>query len=227
MTKANWILAAVLAAPLMGSAAYAEATPAERAAEMLARAGAADAKCHYLQGGDEDALARLVARAELSLANQEPVAETKATMARGRAAGSAAACTAAEKDNVHATLEAAQHSADNIDQPEQQADAAAVAPSPMPVQKREPIIRSTWSDPNRPDAPPRMNGGDPRLAKYAMLTETYLVALRCGSRHGPDLGGLYQNIRANHDELMQSHAPAEVSDVLRRAKMRAASRGCL
>lgn len=218
--------------------ALAVGTPAERAAELLARASAVDAKCHYLQGQEQDALSHLVARAELALANQVSVADTKAAMARGRAAGAAAPCTSAEKDNVHSILGQAQHSADQ--NPPQEASAAPAPAPPQPIinqfdaqsqqPKRQPIIRGTWNNNDQSDDEPpskqRMIGGDRRLADYGMMTENYFVALRCGAHHGASLGGLYQNIRASHDDLMQNHAPGELSVVLRRAKMRAASRGC-
>ncbi|MBG1231823.1 hypothetical protein [Aestuariivirga litoralis] len=244
MTQAigkTWILAGLFLSTA-ASAAWAEDPPAIRAAEMLARAGAVDGKCHYLKGADRDALSGLVARAELALAQQESVEATKATMQRGRAAGNAAPCTSAEKENVQGVLGAARQSADASD-----AKATAKAESPaqqkaantrepiihqrdasawntqqpsQPVNKKKPIIRQTQND-----APRGMGSSDPRLSRYSMMTETYFRSLRC--RRGPDLGDLYQDIRVTHDQLMQSHEPGELSFVIRRAKMRAAGRGCL
>jgi len=232
MTQAKWFVAASVAV-VVATPAFAVGTPAERAAELLARAGAVDAKCHYLQGDEQDALSHLVARAELALANQVSVADTKATMARGRAAGAAASCTAAEKDNVHSILGEAQHSLQNADQPQQAAaDPAPIKPiinqqdAPQPMPARQPIIRGTWNNNDQAENQPaqRHVGSDPRLSQYAMLTETYFVALRCGSVR--DLSRMYQNIRGSHDELMQDHDGSELSYVVRRSKMRAASRGC-
>ena len=96
-----------LALIAVSSSALAQTTPAEQAAEMLARIQSIDMKCGYLDAADKDALSNLVARAELALANREPVAATKETMQRGHAAGLAASCSASEKHAVITVLSAA------------------------------------------------------------------------------------------------------------------------
>ncbi len=87
--------------------AHASGLPAEQAAEMLARAQSVDLKCSYLNGADKDALAQLVARAELALANRESVEATQAALQRGHASGAAVSCNASEKQAVTSILAAA------------------------------------------------------------------------------------------------------------------------
>ena len=100
-------VALCLALITLSTSSWAQTTPAEQAAEMLARIQSIDMKCSYLNAADKDALSSLVARAELALANREPVAATKETMQRGHAAGLAASCSASEKHAVITVLGAA------------------------------------------------------------------------------------------------------------------------
>jgi hypothetical protein len=85
----------------------AESVPAEQAAEMLARAQSVDVKCNYLAAAQKDDLSRLVARAELALANRESIDATKATMQRGHEAGASVTCAEAEKQALNSILGAA------------------------------------------------------------------------------------------------------------------------
>ena len=94
-------LSAAVLLTLAHTLAYAAATPAEQAAEMLARAQSVDMKCSYLNAADKDTLSNLVARAELALATRESIEATKATLRSGHAAGLAASCNANEKQAVH------------------------------------------------------------------------------------------------------------------------------
>ncbi|MEP6828021.1 MAG: hypothetical protein ABJA10_08090 [Aestuariivirga sp.] len=97
-------LGAAILLMLAHALAYAAATPAEQAAEMLAHAQSVDMKCGYLNAADKDTLSNLVARAELALATRESIEATKATMRSGHAAGLAASCSADEKQAVHSIL---------------------------------------------------------------------------------------------------------------------------
>ena len=124
-------------------AAMAETLPAEQAAEMLARAQSVDLKCNYLKAADKDAIASLVARAELALANKEDVEKTKATMQRGHDAGLATTCASSEKSTLMTILNAAKQAStaetmkpvvipEKSAAPKQMAS-VPVAPSPAPV----------------------------------------------------------------------------------------------
>ncbi len=101
------LIAASMAMVFGVGPSLADATPAEQAAQMLARAQTVDMKCSYLNAADKDALSNLVARAELALATRESVAATKATLQRGHAAGMAASCNANEKQSAVSILAAA------------------------------------------------------------------------------------------------------------------------
>lgn len=101
------VIALSLTMAFGSGSSLADTTPAEQAAQMLARVQTVDMKCSYLNVADKDALSNLVARAELALAIRESVAATKATLQRGRAAGMAAPCNANEKQTVVSILAAA------------------------------------------------------------------------------------------------------------------------
>ena len=100
-------IGAVVALLCATGSSFADGTPAEQAAQMLARVQTVDMKCSYLNAADKDALSNLVARAELALATRESVEATKATLQRGHAAGLAATCNANEKQAVVSILGAA------------------------------------------------------------------------------------------------------------------------
>ena len=118
-----------LAIVLASGASYAETTPAEQAAEMLARTQSVDLKCSYLNAADKDALSNLVARAELALANRESVDLTKATLQRGHMAGLAASCNANERQSVNSVLRVARQA--SAPQPSKSAHTMALAAPPV------------------------------------------------------------------------------------------------
>lgn len=100
-------IAATMAMIFATEPSFADTSPAEQAAQMLARVQTVDMKCSYLNAADKDVLSNLVARAELALATRESVEATKATLQRGHAAGLAATCNANEKQSVISILGAA------------------------------------------------------------------------------------------------------------------------
>jgi hypothetical protein len=121
-----WVFASTL---FVTARAFAETPPAEMASEMLARAQAVDIKCNYLKAADRDTLSKLVARAEIALANRETVEATKATMLRGRESGKTAACSSTENEQVFNILNAAKQATNADDTNPAVAQAVEPAPS--------------------------------------------------------------------------------------------------
>ena len=260
-------LGAAVLLTLAHSLGYAETSPAEQAAEMLARAQSVDMKCSYLNAADKDTLSNLVARAELALATRESVEATKTAMRSGHAAGLAASCSADEKQAVHSILGVARQ-ATRV--PPVTADVAtvqphvkiatrskAVEPSAVPVENDAPPEKPvTEADIAVQEAvlplgrkvkiveaanakqqdlgvnlslaarPSKALAKSDDLQRYAQMTETYYMALRCNG-DGSQVNGLYASIVAIHDNLMQSHGAKEVSNALHSAKARAGSHACL
>ncbi|MDE2384194.1 MAG: hypothetical protein KGO53_06205 [Alphaproteobacteria bacterium] len=141
-----------LAVPLWAGVALADSSTAEKAAEMLARAQSLDMKCSYLSAAQKDELSKLVARAELALANREPIEATKAAMQRGRDAGLAAACSADEKQSLTMLLNAAREAA-SAAAAEPQAEPAAPVPATPALSSHDvamaekPVAESKTADP--------------------------------------------------------------------------------
>ncbi len=142
---------------VLTSNVFAATAPAEQAAEMLAKAQSIDAKCNYLTALDRDTLSKLVARAEIILANRETVAQTKATMLRGHNIGFTTECAPAEKDSVMNILDAAKQANNDPTKPLVIApvqSTTATAPTPVvvaPAAPAAPVIAAT--EPVMPAAP--------------------------------------------------------------------------
>lgn len=229
--------------------AMAQSAPAEQAAEMLARAQAVDVKCNYLSMTEKDDLARLVARAELALANRESVEATKAALQRGHEAGATVTCAADEKNALGGILQAA-HEADGqqpvAPPPEIKpapiyAEAQAAIPKPVrevrtaqaktqamtqaPVQPlvQKPKVKSKPKPKPKPKRIVTVVGSGGALQNYARLTQAYYVARRCNRQNQ---GRLYQSVVAVHGQVMQSHSASEVATVLRSAQSRAQGLSC-
>jgi hypothetical protein len=100
------------------------------------------------------------------------------------------------------------------------ADAAQIdkpQPEPPAQKPRRPVaVKAAFEKPAARQRP----AAD--LGTYARLTEAYYVARRCGG----NLSGAYRAIVAEHGRVMQSHSPAEVAAVLRRAESRAGNSSC-
>ena len=122
-------LGAAVLLMLAHALAYAASTPAQQAAEMLARAQSVDMKCGYLNAADKDSLSNLVARAELALATRESVGATKATLQSGHASGLAASCSADEKQAVYSILAVARQA--SLAPPSRATTRIAATPSPV------------------------------------------------------------------------------------------------
>jgi hypothetical protein len=87
--------------------AQAQATPPEKAAEMLAHAWMIDNRCNVLGIVDRDLLTGFVARAELSLAEMKTVEAARKAIMKGRASGTAAVCDQNSARFVRDTLRVA------------------------------------------------------------------------------------------------------------------------
>ena len=123
------VIAAIIATQFAAGSSFADNTPAEQAAQMLARVQTVDMKCSYLNAADKDALSNLVARAELALANRESVEATKAALQRGHDSGLAATCNANEKQSVIAILAAARQA--SVPQVSKSTNAVALTAPPI------------------------------------------------------------------------------------------------
>ncbi len=231
---------------LWPSLAFAETSPAEQAAQMLARVQSVDVHCNYLNASDKDELSKLVARAELALANRESVEATTATMQRGHAEGSAAACSANEKEALNMILGAARAAAGKsivetkagttAATPQAQPDAAAV---PVVQVKSQPPVMPVQPPP-KPPAPAKVAAAPaPKtrqiqtlkvpsgsMGEYARLTQAYFRARRCGGQDPHQVGQMYQNIVAFHSQLMRNHTTHEVAGVLQSSEAKAWSVNC-
>lgn len=100
----------VMLLPLVAAGArpgLADAAGVEQAVEILARAKAADSRCHILSEGERDELGRYAARAEIAAASRISVTAARTARSRGDAAGSAADCGATVATDVRDTLAAA------------------------------------------------------------------------------------------------------------------------
>jgi len=237
MSIRKFVVGACVVWPVM---AWAETSPAEQAAQMLARVQSVDAHCNYLNASDKDELSKLVARAELALAGRESVQATSATMQRGHTEGAAAACSDNEKEALNMILAAARDAAGKVavdtkvSSAEPQPDPAVVPAVPAPVTpalpvqlKRKPTARPKMPafvpKPREIRAPKTPSGN---LGEYARLTQAYFKARRCGGQDPHQISQLYQNIVALHGQLMQSHTNHEVANVLQGAQARALSVHC-
>ena len=227
----------------VGSVAFAETPPAEMAGEMLARAQSVDMKCNYLHAADRDALSRLVARAEIGLANRESVEATKATMLRGHNAGKAATCGPLENEQVLNILNAAkQATTSNEPAPTTAVQAApdnvsVAMPAPEPivgpavaVKTQEPVLpvkaMTKVAKLEKPKAKPILAKPISSLGKYQAMTAQYYLASRCGSMPARKLGSFYQSIVSSHNQVMATYTSAQVAQALRNARNNASAQSC-
>ena len=143
-------LATVLAGHLaMSGSVQAAAMDPRDVTVMLARAQAIDSRCKILSASESQDLRDLVAKAEIALASNYSVSVARQTLAKGRAAGKAAACDATASAEVHDILKAgvqatAQEPA--AVKPEQTA-AATLAPTPAPKVAAAPPVVALKAEP--------------------------------------------------------------------------------
>ncbi len=218
---------AFLATALVSSWAMAASLPAEQATEMLARAQANASKCGYLSASQKDKLSLLAARAELQLANREPVIMTKGATLRGRTLGAASACSTEEK---LATLSILQGAADAVSEASEIAAAASDSNVTNESKAKAPQQQADTTQPSAPDASPVRplaagNASLPGLRHYADMTATYFVASRCGTQGGR-INDLYASIVAERNQLMSRYSAAQVSGALQMGKQKARNLGC-
>jgi hypothetical protein len=207
-------LPCVLAFSALSSNARAETVAAETAAHLLAKAYAVDSKCHYLDGASHEELSSLVAKAEVALASQSNVANTKSTMAAGRSAGRSAACSAERQVEVNEVLSAAR----SASQMAESNPNYSVAPNANPALQSTPKIRTAINEPK-----PRMNGG---LQSYAEMTERYYRARRCFSMPMRQMKSFYADIVATHREMVKTYGVSAVAAVMHRSESNADHQGC-
>lgn len=138
---------------LVPHAAQAGVAGSEKATELLAHSWVIDNRCGVLNKDERDTLTGLVARAEISLAENNSVKAARDAIARGRASGLVAPCDERSARTVKETLQAAM-SATSFGQmdvsaklfevqpvePATNESVGDVAPAVEPSQDSEPII---------------------------------------------------------------------------------------
>lgn len=102
--KWGWVAIAVAIAATPASAA---GLSAEQATELLARSSAANERCKILTGPETTELAAYVQQAATVLATKTNVARASATLAKGKAIGTAVRCDDTSSRAVRAVLQAA------------------------------------------------------------------------------------------------------------------------
>lgn len=123
------------------SAAMAAVVGSEKATELLAHAWMIDNRCNVLGKDERDVLTGLVARAEISLAENVSVKAARGAIGRGRATGTAAPCDTQNAQMVKDTLQAATSAAaaGEMDVPQSAVAAQAAVPAPVEAVAPEPI----------------------------------------------------------------------------------------
>ena len=177
----------------------------ETAAQLLAKAQSADAKCSYLSSPDRDALSSLVGKAEVALASQTNVETAKSSMASGHAMGKSAACGPELKAEVASVLSAARTASGQ----------AAAQPAPAMNKPKAELVSLTA----RPHA-----SGD--LQTYASMTERYYKARRCNSMRGLSMASFYKEIVATHYRVVATYGAPAVATVMHRAESAASQQSC-
>ncbi len=217
-------LSSVLALVGLVSTVAAASIGAETAAELLAKAQAADSKCHYLQAAEHDELAGLVAKAEVALAAQTDVATTKATMATGRERGRSAACTSDLRAEVDAVLKDAKVASQSSGQTAQATPAAAEPIQQNPVQNTDRIARKPKPEPvvaTAIDSPSGLS-----LDRYAAMTKRYYWARRCNSMPHFSMVSFYHDVVATHYRVVKSFGVRAVAAVMHRSQALAEQQTC-
>jgi hypothetical protein len=98
-------LAALTSAALVSvTCAFAAPFGPEEATELLAKTMGADQKCKVLNAAESDQLKSFVGQAEIALAEQSGLQNTKATLDRGKAAGQKVACDATTAKAVRGVM---------------------------------------------------------------------------------------------------------------------------
>jgi len=198
----------VMLLPLVAAGArpgLADAAGVEQGVEILARAKAADSRCHILSEGERDELGRYAARAEIAAASRISVTAARTARSRGDAAGSAADCGATVATDVRDTLAAARE---------------AIAAH---GRKPRPEISAATAASVADRGPP---AGAPGLARYGRLAEAYYVERRCRHLSRGDADRFWRAIVRMHKLVLVSNGTAAVAPVLRRAERQSHSPGC-
>jgi hypothetical protein len=234
------------------SSGWAAVAGAEKAAELLAKAWMIDARCNVLDRDDRDALTGFVARAELSLAEKDSVSVARSAIARGRAAGTTAACDEQNAAAVRLVLRAAR-SATSVQDAFSSPMAAGKPAYPTPVpQGVAPMVSANpqlaVKPPRTPEAvslvkpakkvtglklqkPLHKRGasgvaGTVGVSGYAATAEKYYHELRCRTMSARAVNALYAKVLREHRQAVSTSGKSAVRRLLRNAKMRALEKTC-
>ena len=223
MTSGFWKRAALSCAMLVAgwaSTACAATTGAETAGQLLAKAQAADFKCHYLQNLEREELAGLLARAEIALASQTDVATTKNALASGRSVGQSSKCTTELQVEVEAVLKDAREASQTSAQSEPQAILAAQVPSSII------LVKPSVPNPKSLTQMQGIRGSGQSLMAYAAMTKRYYLARRCNSMPRQSMASFYQDVVATHYRVLKSFGVKAVAAVMNRSQVSAGQQSC-
>jgi hypothetical protein len=201
----------VLALPLAALSpkpALAGELTAVQGLQILAKAQAADRRCHFLSAAEHDELASYQSRAEIASAGLMPPKEVGAAIADGKAQGKAAPCDETTRSDVTDTLTAARQ---------------AVASADHSAGRRPPRVASP--DPVR-QVKPSGSGGAVSLATYRGVLKPYFVDLRCHELDGRAAKSYWNAIVRLRTELLARYGKPAVSSAQVAARNSAAGVGC-
>ena len=218
--------------------ANAEPVSPEKATELLAKSSTINKKCNFLSETETGELSNLVARAEISLAQQQSVSDATTALARGKSDGQSATCNDIERSEVISVLSAARTASISVKAPEMQAepDQQAMAPTPqvqdqlqippIKITKLEPKNRMTPRFSKKMSVKKLYSPDTGGLASYASLTKRYYILRRCGTINARAMNALYQNVVASHKNTLKTFGRAPTAAAMRRAEAQASSQSC-
>ena len=207
-------------------------TPAA-ALELLAESSAADRKCKFLVPGDSDELASYLARAEVAAAERMSLSTAQASIATGKARGTASACGETDRAAVGSTLSAAREAMAAVesgrvrDEPEDEPRAAAAEPAPKIFKKHvanlEPVKR----------LPPRALRRDAKaltvtgsMRRYAVEAAAYYADRKCRMLSQAQAKTFWNGIVGRHKAALAAHGKRAVAAVLAEAESSASGWNC-
>jgi hypothetical protein len=210
--KSKYLLASVLIVGFQ-SQVFAEGSSAELAAGLLAKSQAADNNCHFLNVTDHDELSLLVGRAEIALARKVTIAKTKFIMSHNASIGRSVGCNEAERSEVANVLAAAKAA---TSRPIEIAKISVAPSKPLaaPRKKQAPVVKVTLTMP--------IHG----LNTYAVLTERYYLARRCGNISRRSMNSLYQSVVSTHNQVLSSFGRNAIAGVMQNSEARANGKSC-
>jgi hypothetical protein len=212
-TVISLLVAILPCTAMMVSQTEAQEMGPAQAAQHLAQARVADAKCRHLSAAEHEELRQYDIRAEIAVAGRDGAATAMAVIKAGQTAGRAMKCGAESERLVRTALDAAREAmAESDTQAKKEARASA---TPKPRVQQDAVPQTTRPQSTTPSV----------LDRFAGELMAYNIELRCRHLLGRRTKDFWRRIVARQQTMISAYGSQAVALAVSEAKAAAAAHG--